>query len=51
MPYLFAFTLILNIAALGYFIFAHESVSGESPQVVQAKNAITKVVDVSAAND
>lgn len=49
MPYLFAFLLLVNIGALGYFLFAHNA-DVDSPSVTDAKAKITKVVEITNPN-
>lgn len=50
MPYIFGLTILLNIVAMGYFMFFHEGLTGDSPQVQQAKTEIVKTVIITKAN-
>lgn len=48
MPYLFALLLVVNIVALGYFLFLNDT-KVETPTMQEAKSELVTKVDISNA--
>lgn len=49
MPYVFAFLLLLNIGALGYFLFVHDT-NADTSTVAEAKAQIEYTVEITNPN-
>ena len=49
MPYIFAFLLLMNIGAFGYFVFVHDEYT-DSPNVVHDKAQIDNPVKIRSSN-